>query len=201
MAVSRESVLSKSNGHCWYCGDPLKGKKWHQDHFHPVIRHDNKPLYPELDCFDNLVPSCIQCNNFKSSSSIEGYRSDISSQFELALKNSNGLRQLNRLGLVELSSKPVIFWFEEQGFTVPDEYTFYGISEEAMSTIWTEDKFEESKYFCTGKYTVSARSRLDGRSGLFLIATDHDWNQKRTDIVGSRFMYERAAEWGLRLAN
>ena len=115
MNKKRKSIWDKSGGKCWYCGVELGEKGWHADHFHPIIRNywlnDGSSIYPELDTIDNLVPSCAPCNNFKHSLSIEGYRSLCSEQFENIPKYTTGARQLVRLGLIDFSPRPVVFWF------------------------------------------------------------------------------------------
>lgn len=201
MTDQRDAVYAKSGGHCWYCGVSLLGERWHQDHFHPVIRVDGKVLYPELDCFENLVPSCSPCNLYKSSSSIEGYRKNIISQFEQTLNASTGLRQLDRLGLVDIKPKPVVFWYEKQRIQMLPEYHFYGISTMASSVEWKNDEVECCEYASIGNYIVALRPRLDGKSGASVIATDPNWESQVIELSGSKFISERAAEWAIRLNN
>lgn len=196
MKIDRDLVLKKSGGKCWYCGSELNGR-WQADHFHPVIRANGKPLYPELDSIENLVPSCAPCNNFKSSSNIEGFRLRVAEQFDNSLKRSQGLRQLNRLGLIEISRKPVIFWFESQGLAVLEEQHFFGISDEAKDVIWNYDSVEECHYAEVGNHIVTAR---ESGIGLKVIATTADWEQERTELSGNRYLFERAAEWAIRLS-
>lgn len=193
--TKRERILEKSGGKCWYCGTELNGR-WHADHFHPLIRIEGEPLYPELDTEENLVPSCIACNNFKSSNSIEGYRFIVNEQFENTLKNSTGLRQLNRLGLVDMEPKPVVFWFEKQGYEMKAEHEFYGISKEALDKPWDYDPVEECHVTSVERFIISARKT---NIGIQVIATDSNWEQQRVEIQGSKYQLERAAEWALRL--
>ena len=67
----RQKVFEKFDGHCAYCGNPL-ADKFHVDHLIPVQRifkwengnhiATNKMKNPELDCFENMMPSCPPCN-------------------------------------------------------------------------------------------------------------------------------------------
>lgn len=196
MNKKRQKIFDKSGGKCWYCGCELP-KRWQVDHFHPVIRVNGKPLYPELDIQQNLVPSCAPCNNFKSSSSIEGFRWTINEQFKNTLKNSTGLRQLNRLGLIDMEKKPIKFWFEKQGITMPNEHELYGVSDDAKEIEWVYDEVEEAQTASISNYLVTAR---ENNKGLLVIATTCDWEQERTIINGSKYNLERAAEWVLRFS-
>lgn len=197
VSEERRKIYEKSAGKCWYCGCDLKAKGWQADHFHPVIRCDGIPLYPELDTFENMVPSCPPCNNFKSSSNIAGFKLRIAEQFQNALFRSTGLRQLNRLGLIDIEPKPVSLWFEEQGLKVPDEVYFYGISGLGNKIIWEYDSEEACHVATIGSFIVSARKNPSGILGLLVIATGSDWEQHRTEINGARFAMERVAEWAL----
>lgn len=72
----REQVYAKCNGHCAYCGCELEMKDMQVDHIVP--RYNNYPrcgaIVEGLDDLDNLMPSCRQCNFYKSSYSLEGFR-------------------------------------------------------------------------------------------------------------------------------
>lgn len=174
MRTKREKIFDKSGGRCWYCGCELK-KGWHADHFHPIVRDvvpnvDKRGVtigyktgkecrYPELDTFENLVPSCPQCNNFKHSLPIEAYRSLISDQFINTLKQSTGLRQLQRLGLIDIAPKPVVFWYEKNNLSVPSVWQLLGVSQEALDTEWLKDNAEPNYYhqWIAGRMTTLRR--------------------------------------------
>jgi len=113
----RQQVFAKSNGVCWYCGCNLPEKGWHADHF--VCLHRNyygkgKHRNADLDVVSNHVPSCAPCNLFKRTWSIEEFRGEITLQVERARKSSVNFRMSERFGLIEITSKPVTFWFETQ---------------------------------------------------------------------------------------
>ncbi len=200
MNKKRQVIWDKSGGKCWYCGCELPEKGWQADHFHSVIRVEGKMLYPELDVMDNLVPSCAPCNNFKSSSSVEGMRFRVDEQFDNVPKNSTGMRQLMRLGLVEIYRKPIQFWFEAQGLTVKSEFEICGISRKARETHWHKDN-SEPNYFHQWFGEVMVTLRHMGNYWL-CIAIKPDWDtSQRVELSNGRLVKEQAAEWALRLTN
>lgn len=215
MSKKRQEILAKTEGKCFYCGCELPAKGWHADHFHPIIRkleerYDDKGrvigyttgkacMYPELDTIDNLVPSCAPCNNFKHSSTIEGYRWLVAEQFENTLKNSTGLRQLNRLGLIDISEKPVTFWFERQGIHAPDIWAMLGVSDEARECEWKVDNSEPDYYH---RWFGDSMVTLRRISNYWLvISITKDWDSSlRTEIPNGRtdIVKALASEWALR---
>lgn len=114
MNKKRRAIFDKSGGKCWYCGCNLPEKGWHVDHFEPVYRNCgvNGDLHPERHHIDNLVPACAPCNLFKSVFDLEAFRCEIDAQRERCRKASSGFRIAERMGLIEVHSKPVVFWFE-----------------------------------------------------------------------------------------
>jgi len=129
MALSkkeREIVFNKSGGLCWYCGHDLPERGWHADHFEPIgryknvkitdrgVEHFNDMERPELDTIENTVPSCSKCNLFKGSFSVEAFRKEIEQQVDRARLFSVNFRTAERFGLIEVTIKPIVFWFEEK---------------------------------------------------------------------------------------
>jgi hypothetical protein len=195
---NRKLIFDKSGGKCWYCGCDLTGTRWQADHFYPVIRFLGKMFYPELNTIDNLVPSCAPCNNFKHASQIEGFRWNVNEQFQNVPKNSTGMRQLMRLGLVDISVKPVVFWFEEQGLSVKSEFEICGISDESHKIIWREDK-QELSYFYHNFGDVICTLKHVGTHWL-AIAIRCDWEELgRIEISNGRHAKLQAADWALKL--
>jgi 5-methylcytosine-specific restriction endonuclease McrA len=129
----RKQIWEKSGGKCWYCGTDLPIKGWHVDHFEPILRESKivrdtsgsgfihktvntgRVLRPERDNIDNMVPACAPCNLFKATFDVEGFRREIERQIERARKTSVNFRTAERFGLIEVKTKPVLFWFEKQG--------------------------------------------------------------------------------------
>lgn len=107
----REKLKKKYGGHCAYCGIKL-GDKWDADHLKPITRlSDGTALNPELDCIENLMPSCKKCNNHKFSYELEHWRKIINDNRQQLL-SSTKFKTLNRLGLAEIKEDPVVFYFE-----------------------------------------------------------------------------------------
>ena len=197
MNKKRQAIWNKSNGKCWYCGCDLPLKGWQADHYYPVIRVDGKMLYPELDTIKNLVPSCAPCNNFKHSFSPEGYRGIVRDQFENTLKYSTGLRQLNRLGLVDISEKPIAFWFEQQGIKMPSEFELSGISKKAEKIEWVKDSTEPNYFYSIFDWGLVTLRHM---GGYWLAISVRDWDTSvRIEIPNGRLAKLQAAEWAIRL--
>ena len=112
----RAVLREKFSGRCAYCGCPL-GEKWHADHIEPVVRNDwfkagAAPDYPERDTLENMNPACPPCNIDKHSMSLEGWRQIISRSNDVLHRDVSTFRRAVRFGLVELSPKAVVFYFE-----------------------------------------------------------------------------------------
>ena len=126
--LQRVELRMKFGGKCAYCGCELPEKGWHADHVEPirrdfdvvyspkraahVSRSNGKALNPELHAIENLYPACAPCNLFKATWSIEGMRKEITRQIERARAYSVNFRTAERFQLIEVTDKPVIFWFE-----------------------------------------------------------------------------------------
>lgn len=126
--LQRAELRMKFGGKCAYCGCNLPEKGWHADHVEPIRRDfdvvyspkhgahvsksNGKALNPELHAIENLYPACAPCNLFKSTWSIEGMRKEIARQIERARAYSVNFRTAERFKLIEVTDKPVIFWFE-----------------------------------------------------------------------------------------
>lgn len=192
----RETILAKSGGCCWYCGTNLAGTRWQADHFHPIVRLGKGCMYPLLDTVDNLVPACGPCNHYKSDMSIERFRDNVMRQREATLKASTGLRQLHRLGRVEFTDDPVVFWFERDGLQVPDMMALMGIGEAAQSVEWREERSEPGCFYADiGGFVVTVR-RLRGSQTNLSIMTGANWQQIRFEFDGG-CMTLVAAQWAL----
>lgn len=153
-------------------------------------------MYPLLDTIENLVPACGPCNHYKSDMAIETFRSNVVRQRAATLKASTGLRQLHRLGLVEFSDIPVVFWFERQGLQVPDMMELMGISDAAKAVEWREERSEPGCFYSDiGGFTVTVR-RLRGSQTNLAIMTGADWRQIRFEFDGGCLTLV-AAQWAL----
>lgn len=113
----RAELKEKFGGRCAYCGNQL-GDKWHADHVDPIVRNDwlkiaRPPDYPERDTIENMNPACPPCNIDKHSLSLESWRVMIQRSNEVLLRDVSTFRRAVRYGLVEISEKPVVFYFEK----------------------------------------------------------------------------------------
>lgn len=127
--TEREALYQRFDGRCAYCGDKL-GKRWNADHVEPIGRiHRYEPAnwragikeryvftgklsYPERDCFENLQPSCIRCNNNKSNSSLESWRARLQNLTNVLGRNYSAYYHAKRFGLVIEPPVKVVFFFE-----------------------------------------------------------------------------------------
>jgi len=116
----RALVKKKCSGKCAYCGEIL-GDKFHVDHLIPVQRiyewkdgkhkATGKMKNPELDCFENMLPSCASCNIIKSSLSLEIFREIIEDRL-VQLERESNYRVAKRYGMIIEVPKKIIFEFE-----------------------------------------------------------------------------------------
>lgn len=65
----REFLFNMTGGRCFYCGCLLDFNNFHLDHIVPKSKGGKNP--------DNLVPACIDCNEFKSDLSVKEFRQKI----------------------------------------------------------------------------------------------------------------------------
>ena len=110
MKIDRNKVYEKYNGHCAYCGVKINFKDMQIDHFNSKYKavYNGKQID---DSFDNLMPSCVECNRYKSSDNIEVMREYLQKSKQILLKTQN-LRILNRMGGFSISDEPLKFYFE-----------------------------------------------------------------------------------------
>ena len=99
----RRKVYEKYNGHCAYCGCELQISKFDVDHFLPD-RQDNR--------IENLMPSCRECNLFKSDLSIEDFRMMIRGLPLKMFRENANIRFLSKYSLVIAPRVKVVFHYE-----------------------------------------------------------------------------------------
>lgn len=75
----REQVWKKYDCKCAYCGEDLPYNKMQVDHIDPKYLGGN-------DDIENYNPSCRQCNFYKSTFSIEGFRNQLKTILERVKK-------------------------------------------------------------------------------------------------------------------
>lgn len=115
--AQREQLKNKFGGHCAYCGDQL-GDKWHADHLAPIYRgHDEDKRYEHRgkDEIENLMPACVSCNLSKSVWPLEMWRDELKAKVERLHKYEKNFRLVVAFAQVEITDKPVLFFFEKWG--------------------------------------------------------------------------------------
>lgn len=113
MTINRQAVFDKTTGRCAYCGCPLKFANFQVDHLFPQCRAH---MYPKdmaggVDAFLNLFPTCAKCNNYKHAMFLETFRSELEKQITRLKKSAQFDRAL-RYEQVEVTEKPIVFYFE-----------------------------------------------------------------------------------------
>lgn len=63
----RQAIYARYNGHCAYCGQPMKRKTMTVNHVVPQSKGGGNNI-------ENLMPCCSRCNTMKASDSLETFR-------------------------------------------------------------------------------------------------------------------------------
>lgn len=130
----RQKIYNKYDGHCAYCGRKIEYKDMQVDHLIPKyhnwsdedISMNNKNRQSLIDAgiettakhiirgtddYNNLMPSCRQCNYRKATLSIEEFRRVIGNIIAI-LDNSVTYKMAKYYGLIIETEKQVKFYFE-----------------------------------------------------------------------------------------
>lgn len=105
-------VFDKYNGHCCYCGIEMTIKEMQVDHLIPQRLGYKFGNNEKIHCYENLMPSCRSCNNYKSGNPIEAFRLSVENQVKVLRRDRPTFRLAERFGLIECKPKPVVFYFE-----------------------------------------------------------------------------------------
>ena len=111
----RRLVYEKYGHHCAYCGCELEYKDMQVDHIESVCLYNDyyqRKTLDELNEIENLMPSCRQCNFYKSTGDIEYLRKRISDELIRNLRKPFDYRLALKYGLIEEHFKPIEFYFE-----------------------------------------------------------------------------------------
>ena len=111
--IDRDKIKQMFGGRCAYCGNKLQ-KTFHIDHVKPIFRGVIQTNLSNRggDTVDNMFPSCPRCNQWKSTMSIEQFRTEIQKKFEWLRKTSAGFRMAEDFGLIVDTGRSVEFYFE-----------------------------------------------------------------------------------------
>jgi 5-methylcytosine-specific restriction endonuclease McrA len=105
MKIDREKVHNKYSGHCAYCGKEIAIKEMEIDHLKPRIAGGT-------DDFDNLMPACRDCNNYKYHYSLGLFRNYIEQTYT-QLAATAKWRVAEQFGIFERKNNKVKFYFEK----------------------------------------------------------------------------------------
>lgn len=118
----RIALYEKYNHRCAYCGCEMEYKDMQVDHIKSVYRNnDIAQTMSEEEMYDesNLLPTCRQCNFYKSTFTVEQFRQRLKEVMMPNLQKDFRYRLAVKYGLIEETGKNVKFYFEE----IPDEQT------------------------------------------------------------------------------
>lgn len=102
----REQIYSKCNGHCAYCGIEITFKEMQVDHIVSLEHHNG------ADELSNMLPSCRSCNHYKSTMTLERFRSAVEKFPAVLIRDSVTYKNAVRYGLVTPTPHKVVFYFE-----------------------------------------------------------------------------------------
>lgn len=109
----RKIVYEKYGGHCAYCGCELSLSEMQVDHIKSVYKSEYIGEEAD-DCLDNYMPSCRQCNFYKSTFDLETFRKRITDIMFQRLKEDFNYRLALKYGMIfETEQKPIVFYFEK----------------------------------------------------------------------------------------
>jgi 5-methylcytosine-specific restriction endonuclease McrA len=125
MKINRDKVYLKCAGYCAYCGIKLTIKQMHVDHKFPKILSNHLAtkdllgnwIMPDMDTFDNLMPSCRECNNYKGAWSLEEFRRNLKNLLndrpDYLFKSKTKMQVAINIGSVKLKAWDGLFFFEK----------------------------------------------------------------------------------------
>jgi 5-methylcytosine-specific restriction endonuclease McrA len=114
----RKAVYNKFGGHCAYCGKEIKFKDMQIDHLEPKANTraigkdlEGNYIYPNVDRFENLMPSCRRCNHYKRAETLEHFRIMIKT-IHKRITNFYIAKVALDFGIIEYHEWDGIFYFE-----------------------------------------------------------------------------------------
>lgn len=111
----RKAVYEKYGGHCAYCGCELDYRDMQVDHAVAVNGgelSDQMVGDDTMNKIDNLMPACRQCNYYKSTLDIEGFRWKIREVLQHSCINTFQARLAMKYGIVTFNEWDGKFFFE-----------------------------------------------------------------------------------------
>lgn len=118
----RRMVYQKCDGHCAYCGIEINISQMQVDHMIPMDLYDvYKAINIDIDTMDYYMPTCRSCNNYKSSYTLDKFRTAIERWTQVLTRDSVTYRNAVRFGQVQPTPQPVTFYFERSMTSVEQE--------------------------------------------------------------------------------
>lgn len=114
----RVIVWNKFNQCCAYCGTKLEYNQMQVDHLNPIYRNDSDERLAKMNIvrgtneLKNLFPSCARCNRWKSTYTLEKFRSEIHAQTDRLMRDSAGFKMAMDFKLLKQYYQIPIFYFE-----------------------------------------------------------------------------------------
>lgn len=109
---TRQMIYEKYNGHCAYCGCEITYKEMQVDHI--IAKYNEEISEINTDTMDNYMPTCRQCNFYKSTFSLEDFRQRLTTVMIDNLRKNFNYRLGIKYGLIEENIKPIEFYFERR---------------------------------------------------------------------------------------
>lgn len=118
--AQRIKIYEKYNGHCAYCGCAIKLEEMQVDHLVAVGRvfysdkeADEMMRNGEINKDANLMPSCRQCNFYKSMEDIEAFRNILKNVLQRTCINTFQAKLALKYGMISQHEWDGIFYFEK----------------------------------------------------------------------------------------
>ena len=121
----RINVWNKYKCKCAYCGEQLEIKQMQVDHLIPqsnfiwhIKNNRNIPDFlkhltiDDINHIDNLMPACRQCNFYKGSWSLDGFREQLATIIE-RIKKPFIVRLALKYGIISFKPFDNKFYFEK----------------------------------------------------------------------------------------
>ena len=112
----RQQIYDMFNGHCAYCGCEITLQQMQVDHidcvdiYAGIYDADGK----DINCIDNLYPSCRSCNHYKHTMTIERFRQVLERMPSVLMRDNVTYRNVVRFGLIKHPENPKVeFYFEK----------------------------------------------------------------------------------------
>ena len=107
--INRQAVHQMYGGRCAYCGKVIALKEMQVDHYWPECR--SARYNGDINCMDNLKPSCRSCNHYKRDSPPEFFR-EMMKSIHQRLATIYIFKVAADYGIVEIKPFDGRFYFE-----------------------------------------------------------------------------------------